>query len=440
MAISAVYVSATSFTVTSDLTAVFHAGRRVNCDCGVDGSKYGTILSSVYSSPNATIVLTAGSDDLTSNLASVELGILSTGADGSLPEHNHKDAEGDGGAIAALGAGHNVIINGDFRIAQRQVSFVSVASGVYLLDMWVQYHNSAASLTFTQDTDVPTLAQSGHNSEFSLKMDTVVADAAVAAAAFGYITYIVEGYDFAPIEGGYATLGFWIKSTKTGVMCVSFQNAAVDRTYISEVTINASDTWEFKTITVNFNSGGTFLYTNGVGLYINFGFHLGSDQYSTADTWVSNGLTATPNQENLIDNAANNVLLSQVQLVKGKVVYPYVAKPFAQAFAMCQRYYEHSYDYGVYPGAADTNGEISNLYLAAATLDVDLPVRFKASKRALPTVVAYDEAGTSGTIYKGAAGKTARIAKIGFNGCTIGTADATSARRIAFHYTAAATM
>lgn len=68
----ATYVSATSFTVVGDQTTIFVAGRRVKCNCGVDGYDYGSIVSSSYGDPNTTVTLTTASDDITANLTSVE--------------------------------------------------------------------------------------------------------------------------------------------------------------------------------------------------------------------------------------------------------------------------------------------------------------------------------------------------------------------------------
>ena len=99
MAINATYVSTTTFTVATNLTADFMAGRRIKADCGSDGYKYGTILSSSYSSPNTTVILTAASNDLTPNLVSVEYGIVGKGSDQSMPEHIHDSGEGAGGTI-----------------------------------------------------------------------------------------------------------------------------------------------------------------------------------------------------------------------------------------------------------------------------------------------------------------------------------------------------
>ena len=95
----ATYVGATSFTVLGNLETTFTAGRRVKCNCGADGYKYGTVVTSVYSDPSTTVTLSAESDDLTSNLTAVEYGVLSTGDDSSIPEHDHASSEGYGGNI-----------------------------------------------------------------------------------------------------------------------------------------------------------------------------------------------------------------------------------------------------------------------------------------------------------------------------------------------------
>lgn len=97
MPISATFVDANTFTVATDRTAEFHVGRRVKCNCGADGMKYGTISTSAYVTVT-TIDLSAGSDSLTANLVSVKYGIIGTGDSHAVPIHGHLGNEGDGGA------------------------------------------------------------------------------------------------------------------------------------------------------------------------------------------------------------------------------------------------------------------------------------------------------------------------------------------------------
>jgi len=104
----ATYVSANSFTVVGDQTSIALPRRRVRADCGVDGYRYSTVESSNYSSPNTTVVVTES--ELTSNITTIDFGVVSPGDTGSLPPHQH-DGEGDGGTtISGLTSLH---VDGD---------------------------------------------------------------------------------------------------------------------------------------------------------------------------------------------------------------------------------------------------------------------------------------------------------------------------------------
>jgi hypothetical protein len=102
MAITATYSSASAFTVSTDLTTLFMAGRRVKASCGVDGYKYGTISSSSYGAPNTTVNLATGSDSLTNNLTSVEVGIIGKGTTQSMPGHTHDGTQGSGDYLPSM--------------------------------------------------------------------------------------------------------------------------------------------------------------------------------------------------------------------------------------------------------------------------------------------------------------------------------------------------
>jgi hypothetical protein len=99
----ATYVSATQFTVVGDQTTIFVTNRRVKCDCGVDGLKYGTISTSAYTTLT-TVTLTAESDDLTANLTDVEWSVQIPIA---VPVHNHTN-ESTGGDLD-LGSTYELI-------------------------------------------------------------------------------------------------------------------------------------------------------------------------------------------------------------------------------------------------------------------------------------------------------------------------------------------
>lgn len=70
---TATYSDADTFTVTGDQTALFAAGQFLMASCGVDGAKGCWVSSSSFGSGVTTVNLTAGSDDLTSNLTTVQI-------------------------------------------------------------------------------------------------------------------------------------------------------------------------------------------------------------------------------------------------------------------------------------------------------------------------------------------------------------------------------
>ena len=69
-----VYVSATSFTVATDVTAVYSAGRRLRL--GDTMTLYGTVTASNYTTPNTTVTVTLDSGSLSGSLSGVALAIL----------------------------------------------------------------------------------------------------------------------------------------------------------------------------------------------------------------------------------------------------------------------------------------------------------------------------------------------------------------------------
>ncbi len=86
MAISAVFVSSSSFTVSGDRAGEFTTGRKVEADCGADGIKYGTVLSSSYDGGTGLTTITLKTSVLTVGLAAVLYGIVDRS---SLPDHSH---------------------------------------------------------------------------------------------------------------------------------------------------------------------------------------------------------------------------------------------------------------------------------------------------------------------------------------------------------------
>lgn len=279
--------------------------------------------------------------------------------------------------LADLFSNKNVIINGDFNVWQRNTSFTSIADGAYCADRWTYYKSGAMVHDISRSSDVPSLAQAGRLFNYSLLMDCQTIDASIGASDFCVIQQRVEGYNWLPLAQKPVTLSFWVKATKTGKYCASLGNGSpFDKSIVKEFTINASDTWEYKTLTFTASpASGTWDFTNGLGIRVSICLAAGSSYQTTADVWQNTNYFATSNQVNACDSASNNFRLCGVQLEAGSIATPFEQRSFQHELTLCQRYYQF-----VYSGSSF----VSIVHASAGIVSVK--ANFRQQMRTSPTV------------------------------------------------------
>jgi len=294
------------------------------------------------------------------------------------------------------------IVNGDFDFWQRGTAF-SPVTGAFTADRWYAYENvTGCTMALNRGTGVPTELQSGHKSTYEPTF-TTSAQAAPGAAESAFLRYCVEGYDFAQLKGKTVTLSFWVLSGKTGTYCVTFQNAAANRSWIMEYTVLVANTWEKKTLSIALTEPtGVWDIINGTGLRIYWMLAAGANYLSTTGAWQASDVRATASQVAWTNfNVA--FAISQVQLNTGASAYPFTRRPIPDELEACQRYYEKSYDVAVVPDTVTTVGQWSGYYAdAGATANgvawsLGQHPRFKVRKRATtPAVLIYNPGGGPG--------------------------------------------
>jgi hypothetical protein len=203
------------------------------------------------------------------------------------------------------------------------------------------------------------------------------------------------------------SFGFWVKAHRTGSYSGSLRNSAKNRAYPFSFTVNAADTWEFKTVTVSGDSSGTWLTDTGVGLSINICIAGGSSRVGTAGAWAGSdysGVTSTTNGVTATSDTfqvTGLIVLPGVELPSPDRA-PFVTRPFDAELGMAQRYWEATYDYGVTPGTVSGSGEDGVAYaIVGATFNLaGKGSSFKVSKRVAPTITFYSPvSGSSGVGY-----------------------------------------
>jgi hypothetical protein len=297
-------------------------------------------------------------------------------------------------ALNAANKGRNKIINGDFLVWQRGTSFAAIASSAYAADRWFYGNTTSSAHTVSRSTDVPTVTEAGRLFNYSLLIDCITADTSIATGENIRFAQRIEGYNFAPLAQRSFTLSFWVKATKTGIYCVHFINSGTDRSYIAEYTVNTTDTWEYKTITVSASpTAGTWDYTTGIGLDFGFCLGTGATFQTTADAWRTGNFRATANQVNACDSTSNKFRITGIQIEPGVDATEFEHKLFSETLVDCRRYYEL------------IGNTATSIFSGNVTSGSDYYVgtRFSVTKRATPTIVATNGAAgrfptTSGTI------------------------------------------
>jgi len=240
----------------------------------------------------------------------------------------------------------NIIINGDMSIAQRGTSESITTSGYYTVDRFNMPINTMGTFTVSQSTDTP----SGQGFSTSSKYDCTTADASPASGDFIRFEQYVEAQNLQYLKFGTAnaqslTLSFWVKSTKTGTYIAELRNFDGGRTICNSYTINASNTWEKKTITVSGDTdgSGSFNNDNGLGLACTFWLGVGSDFNSgtLATDWeATTSANRAVGQVNLADSTSNDFYITGVQLEAGTSASDFEFLPVDVNLDRCQRYYQ----------------------------------------------------------------------------------------------------
>ena len=291
-------------------------------------------------------------------------------------------ADSSGNITASNFSGRNLISNGEFLIAQRSTAAVTTSAGsnegYQTVDRWRFYVVGTAAFTQQQVELTTDAAPDGFSR--ALKIDCTTADTSVAAGDYVNLQQNIEGFDWAHLNYGRSdaktvTISFWVKATKTGTYTFGLRNEAANRSYVAEYTVNSTNTWEKKTITIAGDTSGTWTTDNGLGARCAFSLMNGTDGTAAANSWHAGNYWSTTNQVNGMDNTDNNFLITGVQLEVGPAT-EFEHRFYGDELLRCQRYYE-----GVIMG---TGTAIFRTWTNQTNV-TNVEYNYKVEKRASPT-------------------------------------------------------
>lgn len=309
----------------------------------------------------------------------------------------------NGGPLAGT---RNRIINGDMRIDQRNngASVTTVSGGGYYFstDRFITYNLTGVNFTTQRVAEAP----AGFTHSAKLTFANTFSLTSTGEANF---QQLIEGFNVADLGWGTASaqpvaVSFWVRASFTGTFSVGFANASGARAYATTYSINAANTWEYKTVTVPGDTSGTWATDNTIGLLLRFMVASGSNFVVSANnTWTTR--TGAYNAADSIFgtraigaasgiSAGSTWQITGVQLEPGTVATPFERIDYSESLRRCQRYYEKSFNQDVAPA----NGVWTGYYLANVPFTdswvLAVPrIEFKVPKRAVPTITTFGSNG-----------------------------------------------
>ena len=347
-----------------------------------------------------------------------------------------------------IGGRRNMVINGSMQVAQRGSS--STSNGYQTVDRYNMNSSGHDEAPTQSQADVAS-GTSPYAEGFrkSLKITNGNQTSGAGAADRLRILYIIESQDVANSGWNYTdpnskiTLSFWVKSSVA--QNFYFRATSSDGTNQNlpmETGALTANTWTKIIKTIPGNSSLQFDNNNGIGLYLIFALFRGTDNTGsiTLDAWANNDPNVLYPDNTSTWWTTNDATweMTGLQLELGSQATPFEHRSFGEELALCQRYYEHSYNYGTYPGASTTDGTVMFLSNRNSGTPHTM-LRYVVPKRSGPTVVAYTHQGNAGmrNLDAGVDYSSYTFNRNGQMGCTAyPTGTPVIGQFIQFHYTA----
>ena len=334
----------------------------------------------------------------------------------------------------------NRLINGAMVIDQRNAGASGTAAS-YTVDRWQFYAGLATKGTWQQNAGSVTPPVGFVN------YLGFTSNSAYSVSAGDYFTFVqlIEGYNIADLNWGTAnaktvTLSFQVYSSLTGTFGGSLKGASNTRSYPFTYSIPVANTWTTVSVTVAGCTDGTWLTTNGIGLWACFGLGVGSTYSTTAGSWATGNYLSATGATSVVGTNGATFYITGVQLEVGSSATGYEYVNYQTSLANCQRYYDKSYNITTVPGTATGVGQMG-VSGNGSPYGEYMQLRYRTTMRVTPTITLYSPAtGASGYVRNNnssidVAASVGGAGDSGFASLGIALAAATN---YVFHYTATA--
>ena len=214
--------------------------------------------------------------------------------------------------------------------------------------LFIHYNiTGTGTLTTERSTDVPTIAASGYQSQYSQLIKCTGTDASVGTSSQASMRYHMTGTDFAHLHQQEITISFWAKTSAQNSGHKYFWtliNSGNNRTYSH--SFSPTSTWTKFSHTLTLDTSGTWLFTEAdVGMKFQINLAIGPEyDDATEDTWTGTFELHDGTISNFTDHTSNEFYFTQIQIVKGSSSPDFTSPPIATVRDQMD-YYVQRYEY-----------------------------------------------------------------------------------------------
>ena len=259
---------------------------------------------------------------------------------------------------ALIGVGRrNMIINGDFYVSQRgdYTSATTITNGTYYLDRCISYAGNIGGAV--QDM--------GGSIKHTATNSTI-----------GYLGLEQRIEDYSRLGGETITVSAEVKSNHSSAQIMIYDSA-----YRDGVHHSGGGGWEKLTHTFTVNT-------------------------SLSRLWIQVWIADSASSLNATITSGDYIEVRNLQVERGKIATPFEHRSYGEELALCERYYQKSYDKDAYVTGSTSLSSVGSVdhYGSSDATNVLAQVYFRTQMRDAPTVTTYDpNSSNGGNAYAGRA-------------------------------------
>ena len=250
--------------------------------------------------------------------------------------------------------------------------------------LFIHYNiTGTGTLTTERSTDVPTIAASGYQSQYSQLIKCTGTDASVGTSSQASMRYHMTGTDFAHLHQQEITVSFWAKTSAQNSGHKYFWtliNSGNNRTYSH--SFSPTSTWAKFSHTLTLDTSGTWLFTEAdVGMKFQINLAIGPDyDDATENTWTGSFELHDGTISNFTDHTSNEFYFTQIQIVKGSSSPDFTSPSIATVKKQIAYYIQNEAE-------ADITWKWAGIGGVTSTSTISIKIAYSGgAMRAIPTV------------------------------------------------------